>query len=427
MPFFAIKGAKKTLILSLWSYKIVAGIVFFLIFSQYTPYSSGCDSDIYFQDSQKLTSVAAESPNDYLTLVSGCFGDESKFEKYTTQMEYWNRSFPTVVPNDNRIVIRLNSLLNFISFRFYSVHLLMMAFLSFIGLLLIYKTILLQFPKLKKSIALIVFIIPSTVFWSAGILKEPIIIFLLGVYIYNLSKLCNKLNFKSLLIFSLTIFLMIYTKPYILFILFPISIAYFIAEFSRSKKILIIYFAILSLFGASLYLASTINPDYSVARLLTNKQHDFIAMDKASNAGSSFDIPILDNSHLSLVKNSPTAILNSISRPWIWESKSWPQHAAALENLTIILLILLLLVRFRARRIENLNTAMFALLFGLSLFILSGLSTPNMGALMRYKSVGLPFMFIFLIAGFKPYAFFKRPFFEKSSKKVSAIFWKSSL
>ena len=400
IPFFHIENAKKTLVPILWVYKLAAGVAFYLIFSLYQPYSMGCDSIIYFEDGKKLANVAKESPGDYYKLLTGCYPDESKMEHRIMGLEYWNRSFPSVVPNDNRIVIRINSLFSFISFGYYRVHLLFMAFLSFIGLFLIYKAITKLLSGIKRTLLFAIFIIPSTVFWSAGDLKEPILVLLLGGFMYGLVEFSKKTDWKPLVLLLISSYLLIYTKPYILMLITPCSIAFYIVERFKPKREYLIYFAIFAFFGALSGLVAIWNPEYSIVKLLAQKQLDFISMLNASNSGSTFEIPKLENSLVSLVKNSPVALFNSLSRPWIWEPAVWPQALAAIENLAVIFTAFLLILKFRMSKIEHRNIALFTLIFSILLFILTGLITPNMGALVRYKSIGLPFLFIALVSGY---------------------------
>jgi len=426
--FFKIPNAKSKLIISLWGYKVLAGVLFYLIFTFYQPYSHGSDSTVYYEDAIELTKVANEHPLDYAQLITGFYTDESQFNKYTTNLEYWNRSYPSVIPNDNRIVIRLNSLFSFISFKYYSVHLLLMAFLSFIGLLLLYKAIFPYFHQVKKMLVFAIFIIPSTVFWSAGNLKEPILIFLLGCFVYNLIKSTKEKPIKHLFFLAIISFALTYTKPYVLFLLIPISIALFLSERYKSIKVRWVYLAVFLLFGCFIAIITAINPEYSIAKLLTNKQHDFISMVSAGQSGSKFDIPYLNGTYLNIFINSPNAFLNSLSRPLIWEPKTWTQLLAALENLVVIMILMLLSIRFRFSKISNINFWIFFAILGVQLLILTGLITPNMGALVRYKSVGLPFIFIALLAGWSltdtnGKSHFNYDIFQFWRKKINSYFW----
>ncbi len=423
ISFLKNHGAKKSLILTLWAYKLLAGVAFYLMFSEYQPYSSGCDSDIYFTDAKKLASVASESPIDYIKLVTGIYPNDSTYEHYTTHLEYWNRSYPSIVPNDNRIVIRINSLLTFISFGFYRIHLLFMAFFSFIGLILIYKTILKLFSRLKRTLAIIIFIVPSTVFWSAGILKEPLLILFLGTYIYTLANLCKIFNIKRLLIFATTLFLMIFTKPYVLLILIPISIAFIISERMKSKRIDLVYLSTILIFFGIGFIIHKTEPAFSISQILTQKQIDFNAMDIASGSGSHFNIPMLDNSFSSLVINSPIALFNTLTRPFLWEADSLPKSLSAIENILLLFIIGLFLLRFKNKNIEHRNMWLFTLIFSLQLFILSGLITPNMGALARYRSKGIPFLLIALLSSFTPLWLEKRTKFKQIIDHFSFKFW----
>ncbi len=83
------------------------------------------------------------------------------------------------------------------------------------------------------------------------------------------------------------------------------------------------------------------------------------------------------------------------ARPYIWESSDLLIILAALEN---ILIFLAFAIGFRYlkwdRMAKNKNLLLFCLCFVLSVFILIGLTSPVLGAIVRYKAAALPFLFL---------------------------------
>jgi hypothetical protein len=77
-----------------------------------------------------------------------------------------------------------------------------------------------------------------------------------------------------------------------------------------------------------------------------------------------------------------------------------PQHAhnilmwlSVLENTFILLLLVFILAGFRLQHLLDMRPfPMAVFLFAVGIFVLSGLVTPIIGALVRYKVPGLPFL-----------------------------------
>jgi hypothetical protein len=95
----------------------------------------------------------------------------------------------------------------------------------------------------------------------------------------------------------------------------------------------------------------------------------------------------------SFIKNIPKAIINTLTIPSIFEMDSWIKIIPAIENLFICIGIVLLLFFFKTPT-DGLPVIYFCLTFTCLLFALAGLTTPIIGALVRYKTPALPFLMI---------------------------------
>jgi hypothetical protein len=67
---------------------------------------------------------------------------------------------------------------------------------------------------------------------------------------------------------------------------------------------------------------------------------------------------------------------------------------ACIENLLFILLFITLIFRFKKPEISNQTIIIFSMLFVFTLYTLVGLTTPVLGAAVRYKVPALPFLLI---------------------------------
>ncbi|MBI1287646.1 MAG: hypothetical protein GC178_08720 [Flavobacteriales bacterium] len=113
--------------------------------------------------------------------------------------------------------------------------------------------------------------------------------------------------------------------------------------------------------------------------------------------GSTIDIPKLDDSIWSIVKASPAALMNALFRPFPWQIDSPFMLLSGLENLIVLLLILLAIILFDRNGLSS-PTFYLAVGFAVVILLLTGLVTPVVGAIVRYKVPALPFLVCALIA-----------------------------
>jgi hypothetical protein len=91
---------------------------------------------------------------------------------------------------------------------------------------------------------------------------------------------------------------------------------------------------------------------------------------------------------------TPIAFVNTLIRPGFWEISSWLQLIMVIENLWIVLLIILSIVFFDNGILDKKHILIFCVLFSLIIFVLVGFTTPAIGAMVRYKTIGLLFLSI---------------------------------
>ena len=296
--------------------------------------------------------------------------------------------------NDNRTIIRFNAIAMLVSFGYYHVHSVFMNFISLIGLIAIFKTFRPYLTDKRKELIAAVFLMPSVLFWGSGVLKEGLLFFALGLLIYNFYILCNnEITLKRIVWFLLLACLIAMAKFYILIAIAPALFTYLWVKKTNSRYIFLKYFGVyLLFFGIGLNI-HRISPENNALEMLVRKQTDFINLVDSLNSGSKFDINVLEPTVLSFIKNVPQALSNTFIRPHIFEARSPFMLMAAFENLLIIAIAIISLIFIRLKGIDK-NLVFFCAGFVLILFILTGIATPVMGAIVRYKVPALPFLII---------------------------------
>ena len=273
----------------LYTIKVLAGIVFFLVYTYYYNYHTTSDAYKYFQYSTVLFNSFKENPLHYIQMLSGINSSDSELVKYYEEMNYWFTGNENSFFNDSRTVIRFNAFVYLFSSGNFYVHILFMCFLSFTGLLALLKAFVMMVPNRRNEFIVAVFLIPSVLFWTSGVLKEGLLVFGLGFFIYCFTRILfdygkKWMNYAGIILFA---FVILMSKAYILFALIPGIFTLFFLRFVQSKKqayvILGTLVLLITLGAAIISKNESINP----LSIIAKKQSDFINL---ANGGTYFKI-----------------------------------------------------------------------------------------------------------------------------------------
>jgi len=394
IKFFHIEGFSVKAVLAVFLLKIMAGVAMYFIYTYY--YTDRATADIfkYFDDSKVMYDALWNKPSDFIKMIFSIQNDTPYFDYYYHQMNHWTRVYESNIYNDSHTIIRINAVMRMFSFGYFNVHTVFMCFLSLTGLTAIYRFIAPYMKDKKRLLFLAVFLIPSVVFWGSGVLKEAILLFAMGIMLYSVSKLLNKKHIiRNLLWLLISLVLLMYTKYYIFIIIIPITIGYVWCKLTSEKYFYLKYGMVLLLFIVAGLNIHYIFPDFDMLKILAMKQNDFVGLAKAMNSGSLISENLLQPTLYDVIIHIPVALFNSLVRPFIFEADSAVVLFAALENIFILLLIIVCLV-FASKKIRYKSEFLFCVLFFAALYILTGLTTPVFGAMVRYKVPAMPFMLI---------------------------------
>jgi hypothetical protein len=110
-------------------------------------------------------------------------------------------------------------------------------------------------------------------------------------------------------------------------------------------------------------------------------------------ANSAFEIDKIEPSFIGILKNAPTAFFNTLILPSLFTLHKPFSGLLLLQNMLLLLFIFCVLCFFRRKNFP-LAMVLFCLSFVVILFCLIGLTTPVLGALVRYRLPGIPFLII---------------------------------
>lgn len=391
--FFNNSGLSFRILLALFSVKIVSAIALHLIYSYY--YTVRIEADIfkYFDDALVLFQSFKDSPPLFFKLFFAVDFNNAALTPYYDAMNFWERKIDYGIFNDNRTIIRLNTIILFVSWGNILVHHVIASFLSLVAFVCIYKVFAFYFTKQTIILVLGIFLIPSALFWTSALLKEHVVMLGLGFTLYGIHAHFQKTHKKSILIACIGLIILSTVKLYVVAAFIPACISFIISHKTEHISSWKIY--------VSVYIVSIIaivtNHILGIVpflETLASKRNDFI-MDAAyyAHAQSYVEIGMLKKNLVAFMYETPIAIFRALQLPFIWLVKKPLEIIPALENLTFIVLLVCMIVWFKKPDKKQTNIIWFSVFFSIGLLWFVGISTPVIGAIVRYKMPMLPFLY----------------------------------
>ncbi|RLD65562.1 MAG: hypothetical protein DRI84_06555, partial [Bacteroidetes bacterium] len=210
--FFKLDGIPSKYIFIVFLLKIIAGTALYFVYTYYYEDRSTADIFKYFDDSKIMYDALFDKPIDFFKMLFSVQNDNAYFDvMYYSEMNNWYRVFENNLYNDSHTIIRLNALFRLFSFGSYHVHTVFMCFLSLTGLVYLYRFFEKFIKANKQLLFFAVFLVPSVILWTSGVLKEGLLVFGLGLMLYFFENLLDKKSkIKSLIFMHLGIFILLY-------------------------------------------------------------------------------------------------------------------------------------------------------------------------------------------------------------------------
>lgn len=387
----AVRGLSTKAKAAVWMSKGIAALALIVIYTQVYPVRNEADIFKYFDDSKVLSQVSQENSRAFLRIMVGA--TQERDTVYLNRMNYWFRSYDHGITNDNRLIIRINAVMNLLTQSRYELNLSLFLGLSFIGGFWIYL-FLGHFTRWKSVAFISAFLVPSTLFWSSGILKEAVLMAALGGFLISTLRLTKRFQWKELILGCFSLWILSNLKIYILYALIPamlLVIGYSWFK-SRIKTLVWTLVWVLGFYG----IMALIFPSWSLISTLQGKQFDFIQMAKAVHAGSQIWIIPMDGTWFTMLKLVPLGIFNTMFYPHLFMVKNALTAMAFLENTALLLALGGCLYGILRKRGFSYWGWGF-LLFSFTVFALVGMTAPVVGAMVRYKAPVLPFLVFAII------------------------------
>ena len=391
-------AARSKLFWSVFIFHVSAGMGVGLI---YLFYYSANDTWLFFEDAQRLSTIARTDFTSYIKLLFD-FNDELNSGLVTQDFR-------------SLIFIKILSVFCFLSSDNYWVCTGYFSLISFAASWFLYQKVIEHFPNSTPGAALSFLLLPSVVFWSSGIEKETLTLaslnFLAGIFLQVI--LDKKIDKLVLLIALFACAILWALKYYWAGVFFISALTAIIVQRLSLKSIFIerhlafSYLFIFALVGVSV---SFLHPNFYLHRFLevvVSNHNEFMALSTDKNLIHFYR---LSPTITSVMINSPWALISGVFRPVIGEGQGWLGLLASVENLLILVLFISSAWNFKNLFRSPVNVLFLAVLsYCVVLCVFLALATPNLGTLSRYRVGFLPFL-VFLLA-------YRNPFFDGVIKK----------
>jgi len=378
--------------------KVLAGILLVYIYLDYYSDRGSADMFKYYDDGRAIWESTRGNNKDFVKIVLGIYNkDEYELlkDKYLFKTNHWDRADFVPFRYENRLIIRINAALMPLTGGNFGLHLLFFIFIAFIGQYFLFKSIATFIPK--KISFLIIFLFPSLLLWTSGILKEAIIIFIIGLWFYGLKMLIDKKYVLSVILLLISTLIAATVKVYIIIGLYLSILPLIIYKIIKKYKVWQVYLCVFFIYILSIPLLKYLF-GLDLLTLIVNKLELTTNLAISENAGSMINPLKLDPTLFSFIINAPLAIINTFFRPFINDINSLIIIPSFIENLILILLTIIAII-FRKKEItqKEQNILLFFLSFVIIETLLIGYTTPILGATVRYRIFPMLFFLLSLI------------------------------
>lgn len=379
VPFIKNAGLDSKLVLSLFFCQVIAGIAIGWLSLHY--YSSANDYWDVNREGWKEYQLLRTDPREYFTDLFRSDYPNGYAGLFDSFQSFWNDL-------RNNLVIKLVSVFDIFTAGNYYVNSLFFNFLVFFGHIALYRVFIKIYADRSLLIIIGCFLLPSTLYFTSGIHRDGIVFLFLALLLYVVFYTLyeKRLTIKRIMVFILALLMLFLTRNFVLLALLPALVAWVLS--ARMKWPAIPVFISIYVVAGSLLFNSHLLHFPDPLETITKKQSDFRQL---QHSATDIHLDILYPNFSSFIRNLPQALDHSILRPCLVELPS-PILLPMNIELFIYELLFLTLLFCRRKKITSKQEPFITcnLFFTLTMLLFIGYIVPNLGSLVRYRSLYLP-------------------------------------
>ncbi|MBL0146194.1 MAG: hypothetical protein IPP48_10865 [Chitinophagaceae bacterium] len=367
-------------IVALFAVKIFAGIA--IGFASLHFYGSG--NDYWTNNSGSIAELEVLKTNPKY------FFSELIFSNYNgSYADFWGHANSFWNDLKNNCLIKFMAFFNLLSGGNYYINSIFFNFIVFIGHIGLYRLFKKMFPGFNYGVIIGCFLLPSFLYFSSGIHRDGLIFTLITMCLYSCYSILEerKTNKKFFIAIILSIGLLMLLRSVVAITLIPALFAWWCSKQFNLKAVLVsaatvVLFLFIILFADKF---SSINP----LDFITEKQADYL---KLAAGNTQISLPKLEPTATSFVSNTPQALANVFVRPLPGE-KPFSLIPFEMEWVFYYLCLAVFLFKVNKNKFPVPASYLFpVIVFCFLSYLFIGHIVPNLGAILRYRSIYLPFV-----------------------------------
>lgn len=373
--------------------KLICGVLLTLY---YDTYFGGGDARLYQSQADLVTEYARISPISYLRLL---LTRQYESETLRTSMVYFWYS------NSYFMVMVLSSL-NFLTGGQHYLNTLYFSLFSFWGLWQLSTTLVIINSRFKFPVLLSFLFFPSVMFWSAGVGKEAIYLGSLAWLVAAVLRVVYAIKgpvWYNLLEIVVAGYVLWKIKFYFAALAYALLFGFATVELLSRKYTFLsgprarwLFICFVVLVGG--FLVFREKDVINIENFYFQLMRSYDTLTERSVGKPALNFPGLEPTITSILRYSPSAIVQTILRPFFWEWYNVFYLIAGLENLFVLGILSMTLIKIPQRIPFSVPLWAWAMLaYILIISALIGLFTPNIGSLSRYKTAFMPFLIFLLL------------------------------
>lgn len=302
---------------------------------------------------------------------------------FSSTDSYWNDL-------TSNLIIKFLSLCDIFSFGNYYVNVIFYNYVIFFGAIGLYRVFDMVYANKKYQLIATCFLLPSLLFFSSTIHKEGLIYAAIGIAVFNIFMGLNKTGFTAgrIICILLAVCFIFLQRSYVLFALLPAAVAWILSAGKKYSPLLTFIITYL-LGGIFFFTAGKLSSKLNLPAKVAQKQWDFEHLQTPSTY---IQLDSLAPTFKSFAFNAPQAISHSLLRPYFTDYKLSRFLLPLLVELCLYQLLVLLFIFFRNKTSVQHPFILFSLFFSFSILLIIGYTIPVIGAIVRYRSIYLPFI-----------------------------------
>jgi hypothetical protein len=370
----------------------------YLVGRYYLETYQGGDIQGYLSDANQFYLLFLDNPTAFFKLIVGVEVESETIQHFYSNLTSWFNSGYSDQYNDARSVIRFHALIRLFSDGNEWIHLLWSNVLCIAGMVAMIQFI--TFKNIQSLVfnrwALLILFLPNVFIWSSAILKEPLLIFAMGMTLKYFQQWNYNRSLSNTIRLSFFVLCFLLVKSFWLLALLPGLLIWFLIP--NMKKAFITVLLSYSVVLLVVLVAGEFILPLNLPDLIFGQQRNMWRYVVYMHSGSIIQPIAFAPIPLSFVSHLPEAFCYGMFQPWPWQLAQWYYFPLTLENFVFPLMVAIIIYKIKSQSTPVRPALMLALMAGITIVVISAFTTPVIGSLIRYRMPGLLLMVLAVTA-----------------------------